>query len=182
MRSPRVSRFVLSLVALLACACSERLEGEPALVRDQRSSLRLRERVPNTAESATVGPAARPRVRGSRAFSELIRCEDPRIVFKDEEKTAADRMMTPRLRSRLSVLALLVERRWPKVKLRVTEAWDEDREHGESSVHYEGRAADVTTSDQQSDKLGYLARMAIDAEFDWVFYEDASHVHVSVKR
>jgi hypothetical protein len=82
----------------------------------------------------------------------------------------------------LSVLALLVQRRWPKLKLRVTEAWDENREHGESSVHYEGRAADVTTSDTASDKLGPLARLAIDAGFDWVFFEDASHVHVSVRK
>jgi hypothetical protein len=39
--------------------------------------------------------------------------------------------MTPRLRARIVALGERVRREWPGVELRVTEAWDEDEEHGD---------------------------------------------------
>lgn len=173
---------IIAVFASCALACSDVSRQEPTLVKPELANLRLGERVPNTAEALVVGAPGGPLSRGSPRFARLVRCEDRRIVFKDEEKTDADRMMTPRLRARLVRLAELVRRRWPSLTLRVTEAWDENHEHGENSVHYEGRAADVTTSDMDPQKLGHLARLAVDAELDWVFYENTSHVHVSVKR
>jgi uncharacterized protein YcbK (DUF882 family) len=144
--------------------------------------LAIGQRVPDTAEAVSVGALGVPVTRKAAAFARLVRYERAGIVFKDEEGTAADRMMTPRLRDQLARLATLVSREWPDLTLRVTEAWDDGREHGDTSIHYEGRAADITTSDVDAKKLGRLARLAVDAGFGWVYYESPSHVHVSVAR
>lgn len=143
---------------------------------------KLRQRVPNQGELVTVGAIADPIRRGTPQFRKLVKNTNPEIVFKDEEGTAADRLMSRRLNKCLNALAALVKQEWPGVRLRVTEAWDENGEHGDHSLHYEGRAADLTTSDRDGRKLGRLARLAVQAGFDWVFYENEFHLHVSVKR
>jgi hypothetical protein len=152
--------------------------GEVELSRD----LRPGEKVPSASEAVTSGPITRKIKRTDPEFSSFVSNNNSKIVFKDEEETGADRMMTRRLSDKLDVLADLVAARWPGVKLRVTEAWDENDEHSPTSLHYEGRAADLTTSPVDSAKLGRLARLAVDAGLDWVFYENTAHIHVSVKK
>jgi Hedgehog amino-terminal signalling domain len=179
MRADKLLSLLWTLGCLL-CGC-DALGETPALSRAS-AELEPGQQVPNLSEEDAIGAVTTRISRLRPEFRLLTRNQNTDIVFKDEETTGADRLMTRRLSERLNRLSRLVEGEWRDVHLRVTDAWDEQREHGPQSAHYEGRAADLTTSDLDATKLGRLGFLAVQAGFDWVYFENRAHVHASVRR
>ena len=123
-----------------------------------------------------------------------------KIIFKDEEGGTrsngdkTDMYGTPALIAFLRRMAeLVVEEFYADEKvaawirayeLRVTESWDLTGEHSARSLHYVGRAADLSTHAQptaagRAELLGRLSALAVKAGAHWVWHEP-SHVHMSV--
>jgi hypothetical protein len=131
---------------------------------------------PTKSEVASSGRITGKIGRNSPDFQKLVKNTNPGISFKREDC----RRMTSELMEKLDILADKVTREWPGTDLRVTAAWDA-KGHHPNSLHYEGRAADLTTSDKDLSKYGRLAQLARESGFSWVWYEDKIHVHASVK-
>lgn len=148
-------------------------------------SLTLGQKIPDCSEKNPLasGPFEKAILRGTPAFDTLVENKNEKVVFKNEEGDGSDRLMTPVLKTHIDLLADLVRSEWGAgVNLRVTEAWDSAGEHSSShSLHYEGRAVDLTTSDLDRSKLGRLGRLAVEAGFNWVYYENLLHIHASVR-
>lgn len=128
------------------------------------------------------GPFKKKILRETPEFEALVTNSNANVIYKDEEGTGADQIMTQKLSDAVDILSDRVLKYWKgRVKLRITESWDENNEHANNSLHYEARAVDLTTSDLDSTKLGTLYDLAKTSGFDWIWYEDATHIHASVK-
>lgn len=109
----------------------------------------------------------------------LLDLDNPDFAFDP----GVTRKATARLREKLNTLATLVQQEWPGVRLNINAAWDPADTHSSHSMHHEGRAADLGTSDKdKKHKYGRLGRLAVNAGLDFVFYEDENHIHAAVAK
>lgn len=130
--------------------------------------------------------------RESCGYNQLVGILDPTIVFKEEEEppyNTEDILMHPAMLLPLSRLNQLVKAEWNNAfQLRVTDAYDSLLEHDppESepshrySLHYEGRAIDLTLWPIDQSQYGRLCALAHCAGFDWVNHE-GHHCHASIR-
>ncbi|XP_060839559.1 desert hedgehog protein [Rhopalosiphum padi] len=177
-------RCTLTLIVCMMAAVG--VEGcgplrGPSKFRNPRKMkpLVFQQHEPNVSEysiTASGPPEGRVQRNDSR-FMELVPNYNADIEFKDDEGTGADRLMTQRCKEKLNTLAISVMNLWPNVRLRVIDGWVD---RAGSSLHNEGRAVDITTSDRDKSKYGMLARLAVEAGFDWVNY-NRRYIHCSCK-
>jgi hypothetical protein len=130
--------------------------------------------------------------RGSCGYNQLVGILDPTIVFKQEEEPPYDTediLMHPALLLHLSRLNHLVQAEWGGAfQLRVTDAYDSLLEHdppdsepaSRYSLHYEGRAIDLTLWPVDQSRYGRLCALAHCAGFDWILNE-GTHCHASMR-
>lgn len=130
--------------------------------------------------------------RYSCAFYQLVGNMNPEIRFKGEEEppyNQEDFLMHPAMLLPLNRLSELVKREWDgEVQLRVTDAYDSLLEHHlwqpdmdkRASLHFEGRAIDLTTWPIDRLRYGRLCVLAHCAGFDWVHHE-GTHCHAAIR-
>ncbi len=129
--------------------------------------------------------------RDTCAYYLLVGILDPNIVFKLEENPpyfTEDILMHPAMLAPLSRLSNLVQAEWKgALRLRVTDAYDSLLEHDlnqadpdrKYSLHFEGRAIDLTLWPVDRRRYGRLCLLALQAGFDWVHHE-GTHCHASI--
>lgn len=143
--------------------------------------MKVGEKWPGEVESTYSGPSVMS--ESGNGLDDCVKMSGPELpVFKFEEGNFTDVKATAKLCKAILELNSRVIKEWGNgVVLRITEAYDQDSEHATYSLHNEGRAVDVTTSDRDNNKLGKLAYFATKSGFNWVYYEN-DHIHASVKK
>lgn len=144
-------------------------------------------------ESQFAGAIQRRISRGTDDFELLrsinalpIRWAEVGGTIKNEEAAPYqndDLFIDPHLVNSLDRLAELIglvkgTPRLPTSELVLTESFDEQGEHANDSLHYEGRAVDFRGERGATDIFRRLAGLAMLAGFDWIENE-TNHVHAS---
>lgn len=125
-------------------------------------------------------------------YNHLVGNLDPSIVYKQEEEPPFDRediLMHPAMLLPLHRLNELIRLEWNgDVRLRITDAYDSLLEHDleqvdtnrRVSLHFEGRAIDLTTWPIDQTRYGRLCALAHCAGFDWV-HNERTHCHAAIR-
>lgn len=116
---------------------------------------------------------------------------NPAIIFKREEQpeyAEEDIFVHPSMLKPLDNLVTLVEQEWDgQIQLRITDAYDSLLEHDlsqadpdrKASLHFEGRAVDLTTWPIDPNLYPRLCSLAHCAGFDWV-HNEGDHCHAAI--
>ncbi len=149
----------------------------------QPANLSKGQKYPNGKETDYIGNTTM--CVSKTSLTSMAYCNNS-YCFKFEEGDLSDCYMTDRLKSKVERLGSLVDLEWDgECRILITEAWDDRNEHSDLSSHYEGRAVDIVVIDdfgnRLNNKYGRLGGLAIEAGFDWVWYE-GNHIHASVKK
>jgi hypothetical protein len=130
--------------------------------------------------------------RDSCAYNQLVGLLEPTIIFKQAEDppyNIEDMLVHPAMLKPLARLNQLVRAEWGGAyRLRVTAAYDsllqhdppESKPETRYSLHYEGRAVDLTTWPIDQSRYGRLCALAHCAGFDWVL-DEGNHCHASIQ-
>lgn len=143
-------------------------------------------------ETQAAGPIGCRIERDSCAYARLIVNRDTGLIFKREEippYDEEDMLFHPAVLLPLTRLDQLVRAEWGGFyQLRVTDAYDSLLEHDlgqadeqrRASLHFEGRAVDLTTWPLDKSRYPRLCTLAHCAGFDWV-HNEGDHCHASLK-
>lgn len=143
-------------------------------------------------QTEAVGPPVCRIERGSCAYYHLVGNLDGSIIFQGEEEPPFDDediLMHPAMVLPLSRLNALVQEEWSGAyQLRITDAYDSLLEHHLSqpdpnrraSLHFEGRAIDLTLWPRDLSQYGRLCMLAHCAGFGWV-HNEGNHCHAAIQ-
>ncbi|XP_031566613.1 desert hedgehog protein A-like [Actinia tenebrosa] len=154
----------------------------------RKVGMKQTQRLPDAEESsaAASGSSEGPVRRGSPKYKALKVEINTDVIFKEDGETNDNKRMTPRCAEKLKNLIRGVIRQWDgRVKVRVIKAYYAGKEKRKRrhplTLHYEGRAIDIQTSDLDQKKYPILGRLAVNAGFDWVSYSSKNYIHASVR-
>ena len=129
--------------------------------------------------------------RNTCAYYKLVGNLDSKMIFKGEEEPPYDEediLMHPAMLLPLSRLSDLVAQEWGGAyQLRITDAYDSLLEHdlnqpdenSRISLHFEGKAIDLTTWPRSPAQYARLCALAHCAGFAWV-HNEGDHCHAAV--